>query len=363
MSAPLLEVADLYVQFQGRRRLFRRPPPPVRAVNGVSFAIERGTTFGLVGESGSGKSTVARAILQLVPPTSGAIRLDGEDVTAVPPKRRLVFRRRVQAVLQNPYSALNQAHDAATIVGDAITRHRGIGKGARRDQLVIELLEHVGLSREFLRRYPYEMSGGQCQRVSIARALAVQPELVVADEVTSALDVSVQSQVVNLLSRIQREDHVALLFIAHNLEIVRYMSDRTGVMYLGYLVESGDADGVYTGPTHPYTEMLIASNPVPDPVAQASRRAVRKSFHRDAEPPSPAHLPPGCPFVNRCPGAMDVCSVEMPAPTPAHHGGFTRCHLHTHGPRLAGETVVPYIRSLTGAQRAEQPAPADAPLA
>ena len=282
MSAPLMEIDDLHVEFMGRSRLFRRTPPPIRAVNGVSIMIERGKTFGLVGESGSGKSTLARAILQLVRPTRGTIRLNGEDATFVPPKRLLEFRRKVQAVLQNPYSALNQVHDVSVIVGDAITRHRGIEKGPRRDELVIELLEHVGLSRDFLHRQPYAMSGGQCQRVSIARALAVQPELVVADEVTSALDVSVQSQVVNLLRRIQREDHVAMLFIGHNLEVVRYMSDRIGVMYLGYLIESGEAEALYQGPTHPYTEMLIASNPVPDPVAQAGRRSIRRTYHRDA---------------------------------------------------------------------------------
>lgn len=340
-------VDDLHVHFAGRGRFFGPPPPPVRAVNGVSFAIERGRTFGLVGESGSGKSTVARAILQLVDIHAGTIRLDGEDVTRVARSDELAFRKRVQAVLQDPFSSLNQAHQTRTIVGDAWTRHLGTKAGPKRDEAVARLLNEVGMSREFLDRYPYEMSGGQRQRVSIARALAVSPQLIIADEATSALDVSIQSQVINVLKRVQAQSGEAFLFIAHDLEVVRHMSDDIGVMYLGYLVEKGDADTIYEEPTHPYTEMLIASIPVPDPRAQAQRRQLRQSFDNDAEPPSPANLPPGCPFENRCPVAMDICRDEMPAPTPAHHGGEVRCHLHTSGPELAGESVVEFIRSTT----------------
>ncbi len=326
----------------------------MKAVNGVSLQIERHKTFGLVGESGSGKSTVARAILQLAPIHAGTIRLDGADVTNVGPADELGFRKRVQAVLQDPFSSLNQVHQTRTIVGDAVTRHYGVKPGAERDRRSAELLDAVGLSPQFLDRYPHEMSGGQRQRVSIARALAVGPELIIADEATSALDVSIQSQVINVLRRIQADTGVAFLFIAHDLEVVRHVSDDVGVMYLGTLVEKGDVDQVYAGPAHPYTEMLIASIPMPDPVAQAERRELRQSFDNEAEPPSPIDLPPGCPFENRCPVAMDVCSQEMPAATPAHHGGEVRCHLHTSGPELAGESVVSFIETTAG--RKEAPA-------
>lgn len=344
-SSSFFSVDDLHVHFAGRSRLFGASPPPVKAVNGVSFSIEPGKTFGLVGESGSGKSTVARAILQLVDIHAGKITLDGQDVTSVSRSDELAFRRRVQAVLQDPFSSLNQTHQTRTIVGDGMTRHFGIKAGADRDAKIMEILDSVGLSRDYLDRYPYEMSGGQRQRVSIARALAVEPDLVIADEATSALDVSIQSQVINVLQSVQADRGVAFLFIAHDLEVVKHMSDDIGVMYLGYLVERGDASQVYVAPTHPYTEMLIASIPMPDPVVQAGRRELRQSFDNDAEPPSPARLPPGCPFANRCPVAMDICSEVMPAATPAHHGGETRCHLHTSGPELGGESVVEFIRS------------------
>lgn len=343
MTEPLLSVDRLAVHFAGRGRLFGAAPPPVRAVNDVSFTIEEGRTFGLVGESGSGKSTVARAILQLVDIHAGTIRLEGEDVTTVASKDELPFRKRVQAVLQDPFSSLNQVHQTRTIVGDGITRHHGT-KGEDRDRRVASLLDDVGLSPDYLERYPYEMSGGQRQRVSIARALAVGPKLIIADEATSALDVSIQSQVINLLQDIQRDEGVAFLFIAHDLEVVSHMSHDVGVMYLGYLVERGGADSVYESPAHPYTEMLISSIPVPNPVAQAARRDLRQTFI-NAEPPSPANLPPGCPFENRCPVAMDICKEEMPEPTPAHDGGTVRCHLHTTGPELGGESVVDFIRT------------------
>ncbi len=343
MSDPLLSVDDLAVHFAGRAGLFRGTPPTVKAVNDVSFTIEAGRTFGLVGESGSGKSTVARAILQLVDVHAGSIRLEGEDVTRVARGDELKFRKRVQAVLQDPFSSLNQVHQTRTIVGDGITRHYGT-KGEARDKAVAKLLDQVGLVTEYLDRYPYEMSGGQRQRISIARALAVEPKLIICDEATSALDVSIQSQVINLLREIQRAEGVAFLFIAHDLEVVSHISHDVGVMYLGYMIERGGATSVYERPAHPYTEMLISSIPVPDPVAQAARRDLRKTFI-NAEPPSPANLPPGCPFENRCPVAMDICSQEMPAATPAHDGGTVRCHLHTSGPELGGESVVEYIKS------------------
>ncbi len=344
-GSAFFEVDDLHVHFAARAKLFGKTPPPVKAVNGISFSIEPGKTFGLVGESGSGKSTVARAILQLVDVHAGTIRLDGDDVTNVPRPKELAFRKKVQAVLQDPFSSLNQVHQTRRIIGDGITRHFKIKPGPEREQRIINLLDEVGMSTEFLDRYPYEMSGGQRQRVSIARALAVEPELIIADEATSALDVSIQSQVINVLQRIQAETGVAFLFIGHDLEVVKHMSDDVGVMYLGYLVEQGDADAIYEGPTHPYSEMLVASIPMPNPIMQANRRELRQSFDNDAEPPSPARLPPGCPFENRCPVALDICREKMPEPSPAHHGGQVRCHLHTSGPELGGESVVEYIKT------------------
>jgi peptide/nickel transport system ATP-binding protein len=344
---PLLQVDDLAVTYPGRKRFLRPAPEPIRAVNGVSFALDRQRTFGLVGESGSGKSTLARALLQLVPTTGGRIELDGADVTRVPAREMRAYRSRVQAVLQDPYSSLNQAHDVSVIVGDPITVHRGIRRGRERNELVVELLAHVGLPADFVHRYPAHMSGGQRQRVSLARALAVRPDLIIADEATSALDVSIQSQVINLLRSVQRDDGVALLVIAHDLEVVRHMSDEVGVMYLGSLVERGDADSLYRGPTHPYTAMLIASIPAPDPAEQAERRATRRRVTIDAEPPSPAALPPGCPFANRCPLAMDVCSSEPPPEVAAWHGGTVRCHAHVTGPTLAGASVSDHLTAAT----------------
>lgn len=343
MTGTLLEVDDLHVGYPGRRRLLQPAPPTIRAVNGVSFSLDRRRTFGLVGESGSGKSTLARALLQLVPIAAGSLRLDGDDVTRVKRSNLREYRRRVQAVLQDPYSSLNQAHDVSVIVGDPITVHRGVRRGRARDELVVELLDHVGLTADFLHRFPRQMSGGQRQRVSLARALAVQPDLVIADEATSALDVSIQSQVINLLRRVQREEGVALLLIAHDLEVVRHMSDEVGVMYLGNLVERGGADELYRDPTHPYTAMLIASIPVPDPDGQAERRAARRRLTIDAEPPSPAALPVGCPFANRCPLAMDVCHREPPPEVVAWHGGTARCHAHTSGPTLGGAGVSRHV--------------------
>jgi oligopeptide/dipeptide ABC transporter ATP-binding protein len=240
------------------------------------------------------------------------------------------------------------------IVGDPITVHRGIRKGRHRDELVVELLASVGLPPTLLHRYPVQLSGGQRQRVSLARALAVQPDLVIADEATSALDVSVQSQVINLLRRVQREESVALLVIAHDLEVVRHMSDEVGVMYLGTLVERGSADGLYGGPAHPYTAMLIASIPVPDPAEQARRRVMRRAVTIDAEPPSPADLPPGCPFANRCPLAMDVCRREPPPEVAAWHGGTVRCHAHTSGPTLGGAAVADQLAAARGQEQEQE---------
>ncbi|MEM7342935.1 MAG: oligopeptide/dipeptide ABC transporter ATP-binding protein [Chloroflexota bacterium] len=338
-----LEVENLHVEFAGRRTLFSKPRPPVKAVNGVSFSIAPGKTFGLVGESGSGKSTIARALLRLVSNKSGSIRVDGDEVTTFDTAREKKYRAQVQVVFQDPYSSLNPSHVVGEIVGELITQHQGIKSGPERNQLVGDLLEKVGLGRHFLERFPYELSGGQRQRVAIARALSVNPQMIICDEATSALDVSIQSQVINLLEEIQDSTGVSYLFIAHDLAVVRHISHDVGVLYLGYMVESGPAERVYENSAHPYTAMLHAAEPIPDPERQKKRTEVRRLYHIDAEPPSPANLPPGCPFTNRCALVMDICHQAMPDPTPIEGGGLARCHLHTSGPALNGKSVVPLL--------------------
>ncbi len=339
-----LKIEDLHVHFQSARQLFRAPKPPVKAVNGVSFEIEPGKTFGLVGESGSGKSTIARAILRLVDSEDGSsIDVDGIEVTTLDSKGLKKYRKAVQVVFQDPYSSLNPSHVVGEVVGELITEHRGIKAGAERDQIVGDLLEQVGLGRHFLERFPYELSGGQRQRVAIARALSVEPDMIICDEATSALDVSIQSQVINLLEEIQARTGVSYLFIAHDLAVVRHISHDIGVLYLGYLVETGPSERVYGDTAHPYTAMLLSAEPIPDPTRQKRRAEVRRLYHIDAEPPSPANMPPGCPFTNRCALVMDVCHEEMPGETPVIGGGTVRCHLHTSGPMLNGGSVIPLL--------------------
>lgn len=352
MSAqPFLEVDNLHVHFSGRRKLLRPAPPPIKAVNGVSFNIQQGKTFGLVGESGSGKSTIARAILKLVPNKDGSIRVGDVEVTTLDSKGVKTYRKAVQVVFQDPYSSLNPSHVVGEIVGELITEHRGIKRGAKRDKMVGDLLEQVGLGRHFLERFPYELSGGQRQRVAIARALSVEPDMIICDEATSALDVSIQSQVINLLEEIQANTGVSYLFIAHDLAVVRHISHDIGVLYLGYMVESGPSERVYDDSAHPYTAMLLAAEPIPDPERQKRRAEVRRIYQIDAEPPSPANMPKGCPFTNRCALVMDVCHDTMPDVTPVQGGGLVRCHLHTSGPMLNGASVIPMLLEKSGIGR------------
>ena len=347
MSDTYLEVKDLHVHFAGKRQFLlgfnNSAPLPIKAVNGVSFGLEPSKTLGLVGESGSGKSTIARAILKLTPTHSGSIVVDDNEVTELSGSNLKDFRKEVQVVFQDPYSSLNPSLTVNEIVGELISLHRGIKRGKERDKLVGDLLEEVGLGRHFLERFPYELSGGQRQRVAIARALSVEPKLIICDEATSALDVSIQSQVINLLEDIQERTGVAFLFIAHDLTVVRHISDDIGVLYLGYLVETGPSDRIYNETAHPYTAMLLATEPIPDPIKQKERALLRRKFHIEAEPPSPANLPKGCPFTNRCALVMDVCHEEMPEETLVNGGGTVRCHLHTSGPTLNGGSVLPLL--------------------
>ena len=333
-SRTLLDVHDLAVSFPVHSHFLRRVVGQVRAVDGISFSIERGETLGLVGESGSGKSTTARLILRLIEPTAGTVVLDGTDVTGLGKNDLRRMRSHMQIVFQDPYSSLDPRASIAETVGEPLEVHLGL-HGRRRDDRVGDLLAEVGLDRRFLTRYPYEFSGGQRQRIAVARALAVVPDLLICDEPVSSLDVSTQSQVINLLDEIQDRLGITCLFIAHDLSVVRHISDRIAVMYLGRIVEIGSAEEVYSHPKHPYTEALLSAIPVPDPTEQ--RRRERIVLQGDI--PSPLNPPSGCRFHTRCPHAMDVCAVEDPPPFTATDGTTVWCHLHTTGPALAGASV------------------------
>ncbi|RZL60896.1 MAG: ABC transporter ATP-binding protein [Variovorax sp.] len=319
---PLLSVDRLSVDFRLKAGLFGSRT--LRAVRDVSFDIARAKTFGLVGESGSGKSTIGRAILRLAPASSGRISFDGEDITAFGRGTPLAFRRDVQVVFQDPMSSINPRQTVGTTLGQAIDRHRPM-PAQQREKAIARLVDSVGLAAYQAQRYPHELSGGQRQRVAIARALAVQPRLIVCDEPVSALDVSTQAQVINLLVDLQREFGLSYLFIAHNLDVVRHVSHDIGVLYLGRLVEVGPAEEVHQAPRHPYTRMLMASTLVADPVVQALRTQERRQQIR-AELPSPLSPPPGCAFNTRCAWATARCHSEMPQLQAAGGSVAAACH-------------------------------------
>jgi peptide/nickel transport system ATP-binding protein len=332
-ATPVLEVDDLSVEFAVRQGTFK-PKARLRAVNRVSFGIDGSETLGLVGESGSGKSTTARGLLQLVPVTTGSVRLLGEDLVGVSGRQLRERRRRIQMVFQDPYSSLDPSMTVGTSVSEPLIIHTDLTASQRTDR-VRELFELVGLSDRHIERYPYEFSGGQRQRVAIARALALDPEVVLCDEAVSALDVSTQNQVIELLQRLQDELGTALLFIAHDLGVVRHIAHRTAVMYLGRIVESGPTDRLFDAPAHPYTQALLSAVPVPNPRRQKGRRRILLS----GDPPSPLNPPSGCEFHTRCPHVMDVCRAVQPEATPVDGGGEVTCHLQTSGPTLAGAPV------------------------
>jgi oligopeptide/dipeptide ABC transporter ATP-binding protein len=305
-AVPLLEVRNLTKHFPIRGGLFRRVAGQVKAVDGVSFAIDAGRTLGLVGESGCGKSTLGRAVLRLHEPTSGEVLLQGEEITRLPHRALLPYRRRMQIIFQDPYASLNPRRTVAQAIREPLDVH-GIGSDAARARRVEELLDVVGMSRAVQDRYPHEFSGGQRQRIGIARALALNPSFIVADEPVSALDVSVQSQVLNLIARLQREHGIAFLFISHDLAVIQHVSDDIAVMYLGRVVELAPAPRIYRDPLHPYTRALLSAVPIPEP----ARRVGRVVLPGDI--PSPANPPPGCPFHPRCPQAVERCRIEVPA--------------------------------------------------
>ena len=320
MSAPLLEVEGLQKLYPMRRGLvFSRQVGAVRAVDGIGFTLARGETLALVGESGCGKSTTARLVLRLIEPTAGTVRFEGTDITALAGAPLRQLRRRMQIVFQDPFASLNPRMTVGDILEEPLLVHR-IGDGASRKARVAELLDLVGLASYQAARYPHEFSGGQRQRIGIARALAVEPALVVCDEPVSALDVSIQAQVVNLLKDLQSRLGLSYLFIAHDLAVVKHVADRVAVMYLGRIVETGSRAQVFGNPRHPYTRVLLAAIPRPDP---HRRRTVQPA---EGDVPSPAAVPPGCRFHTRCSFVIDRCRTDDPALHDVAPGHTAACH-------------------------------------
>jgi len=314
----LLEVKNLKKYFPIRGGIFSRVVANVKAIEDVSFAVKRGEVVGLVGESGSGKTTVGRTILRLIEPTAGEVWFDGVDITKVNKATMREYRKRMQIIFQDPFASLNPRMSVGDIIGEAMTIHN-LAKGREREQRVAALLERVGLSPNHMRRYPHEFSGGQRQRIGIARALAVDPDFIVADEPVSALDVSIQAQVVNLLLDLKEELGLTLLFIAHDLGVVEYISDRVVVMYLGRIMEIAPSKELYTNPIHPYTEALLSAVPIPDPTVKRERIILQGDI------PSPINPPSGCVFRTRCPLATKECAEVVPPLEEVSPGHFKAC--------------------------------------
>jgi peptide/nickel transport system ATP-binding protein/oligopeptide transport system ATP-binding protein len=325
---PLLEVDNLKKHFPIHKGVFSRVSGNVYAVDGVSFHIERGETLGLVGESGCGKSTVGRTLLKLLEPTAGTIKVRGEDITELDRDRMLPYRRQMQMIYQDPYASLNPRMTAGEIVGEPLVIH-GVAAPKERRERVGSLFERVGLRPELTRSYPHEFSGGQRQRIGIARALALSPELIVGDEPVSALDVSIQAQIINLLMDLQDEYQLSYLFVAHDLAVVEHISDRVAVMYLGRIVEMTDKTTLFDTPLHPYTEALLSAVPIPKASARRRNRVILTG-----DVPSPINPPPGCHFHTRCPYAMARCRHEPPALREVNPGHWASCHLHDAGVRI-----------------------------
>ncbi|SER85208.1 ABC transporter ATP-binding protein [Salipaludibacillus aurantiacus] len=317
MPNKLVEVKNLKKHFAvGRGKV-------LKAVNDISFDVYEGETLGLVGESGCGKSTTGRTIIRLYEATEGEVFFNGENVHKISGKKIKDFNRKMQMIFQDPYASLNPRMKVEDIIAEGMDIH-GIYKGEKRRERVFELLETVGLNKEHATRFPHEFSGGQRQRIGIARALAVDPEFIIADEPISALDVSIQAQVVNLLKELQKEHGLTYLFIAHDLSMVKHISDRIGVMYLGAMMELADSEDLYAEPLHPYTKALLSSIPLPDPDIEESRERIILS----GDVPSPISPPSGCPFRTRCPEAMETCAVKNPEWLEARPNHFVACHLY-----------------------------------
>ena len=326
MPERILEIKNLKKFFPIRGGVLGRPIGYVYAVNGVNFHINRGETLGLVGESGCGKTTVGRCILKLIQPTDGEILFEGNDIARLPEGEMQKFRSRMQIVFQDPYASLNPRWTIKDIVGEPLVV-RGIAHGEEMRKTVLNLLSRVGLSEDHLNRFPHEFSGGQRQRIGIARALAVDPEFIVLDEPTSSLDVSVQAQTLNLLKELQKDLKLTYLFISHNLSVIKHMSDRIAVMYLGKVVEMAPKGALFERQLHPYTQALFQAIPIPDPDVRRERVVLK------GDVPSPANPPPGCPFHPRCPIAIDVCSRVEPPLVEVEPDHWAACH-------LAGQQIV-----------------------
>ncbi|MGW0595689.1 ABC transporter ATP-binding protein [Streptomyces sp. NPDC002776] len=309
MAEPLLQVRGLVKHYPLTTGiLFKKQVGAVKAVDGVDFELDRGETLGIVGESGCGKSTVAKLLVNLERPTAGSIRYKGEDITKLSGKALRTVRRNIQMVFQDPYTSLNPRMTVGDIIGEPYDIHPEVAPKGDRRRKVQDLLDVVGLNPEYIHRYPHQFSGGQRQRIGIARGLALRPEVIVADEPVSALDVSVQAQVINLMDRLQNEFDLSYIFIAHDLSIVRHISDRVGVMYLGRIVETGKDTEIYDHPTHPYTQALLSAVPVPDPEAREHRDRIILT----GDVPSPTNIPSGCRFRTRCWKAQERCAQEVP---------------------------------------------------
>jgi oligopeptide transport system ATP-binding protein len=320
-TQPLVKVENLKMHFPIKGGILGKQVGEVKAVDGISFFIKKGETLGLVGESGCGKSTTGRMLLRLLEPTEGKIYFEGEDITKLSTNAMRKKRREMQMVFQDPFASLNPRHTVEKILEEPLIVH-GVKNKAERKKRVRELLEVVGLSSWHAKRYPHQFSGGQRQRIGIARALAVNPKLIIADEPVSALDVSIQSQVLNLMQDLQKEFDLTYLFIAHDLGVVRHISDRVGVMYLGHIVELADSEKLYDDPKHPYTQALLSAVPIPDVEHQKDRVILQ------GDVPSPSNPPAGCPFHTRCPAAMEHCASVKPVLKEVAEGHYAACHLY-----------------------------------
>ncbi|KKC33923.1 ABC transporter ATP-binding protein [Devosia psychrophila] len=317
MAEPLLQVNDLKVHFPVGKTLFK-PGVTVKAVDGVSFSVARGEVLGLVGESGSGKTTLGRSVLRLIEPTDGSVRFNGEEVVGMPPAQLKALRGQMQIIFQDPYASLNPRMSVGQTIGEALLLHH-IGTRKDRAERVGDILEKVGLPRAASARFPHEFSGGQRQRIGIARALAVNPQFIVADEPVSALDVSIQAQIINLLQDLRQELGLSILFIGHDLSVIEFLCDRVVVMYLGKIMETATAADLYANPRHPYTRALLDAAPVPDPRARRQRITLKGDL------PSPINPPSGCVFRTRCPFAIEACAAVVPSLDPVGEQHAVAC--------------------------------------
>jgi oligopeptide transport system ATP-binding protein len=319
MPEPLLDAQNLTKHYRTRKGFFSRAAGDVKAVDGVSLRIQKGETVGLVGESGCGKSTLGRLILRLEEPDSGAIRFEGQDVLALGADRLQLLRRQMQIIYQDPYSSLNPRQRVDSIIGEPLDIH-ALAKGKKREEKIVHLLEIVGLRADQRLLYPHQFSGGQRQRIAVARALASEPRFIIADEPVSALDVSIQAQIVNLFIDLQSRLDLTYLFISHDLNLIEYIADWVAVMYLGKIVEWARQDVIFSNPIHPYSEALLSASPTLDPLNKSRRILLQ------GDVPSPINPPPGCRFHTRCPLRLDVCSHAEPALSPRPNGSLAACH-------------------------------------